>query len=307
MIKKIFCVALLSCCTDALIAQGCSDAGVCTIGDFYAHQIAATKKALPKNEIDLSFTYGTHGQYEKFYQPQLNYRRIQKNGSFFEFRLPLSVAMNTSLNVTESGIGDLTATYNNKFNLKKEQVLKYSVGLRISFSSADRKAANSMYSYPMSLQTGLGTTDLLAAASYDIGKYISVGTGLQVPVIQYNKNVIVIDYLSNPIITANDYHRNPDALLKLTGHYQWKKLKVNGGALAIFHLGNDHYNLSSGKYILKGSSGTTLNWTIEPSYAISKKLMFGILYAEPFKTRTNIPDGLARSRIISPKVTYSFE
>jgi len=30
------------------------------------------------------------------------------------------------------------------------------------------------------------------------------------------------------------------------------------------------------------------------------------LYAEPLKTRKNIPDGLARSRIFAPKITYSF-
>ena len=306
MIKKIICAGILCCCAHTLIAQGCSDAGICTIGDFYAQRIAGAKQTFAKNEIDLAFTYGTHGQFERFSQPQLNYRRIKKNGSFFEFRLPFNIAKNTALNVTESGIGDLTATYNNKFDLKKSHAIKYSVGLRISFSSADRKAANSVYSYPMALQTGLGTTDLLAAASYDIGKYISVATGVQVPVIQYNKNIIVVDYLSNPIVTANDYHRNPDALLKLTGHYQWSKLKINGGVLAIFHLGNDYYNLSSGKYILKGSGGTTLNWTIEPSYAITKKLTVGILYAEPLKTRTSIPDGLARSRIISPKLTFAF-
>ncbi len=307
MIKKIIGLSLLSFYTHTAMAQGCSDAGVCTIGDFYAHQIAAAKKAFLKNELDIAFTYGTHGQYERFYQPQVNYRRIMRDGSFLEFRLPLSIASNSALNKTTSGIGDLTATYNSRFDLMKDHPLKYSLGLRISFSSADKKDSKNDYSYPMSLQTGLGTTDLLAAASYDFGKYISVGTGLQIPVIQYNKNVIIFDFFSNPLVTASDYHRKSDALLKLTGHYQWGKIKINGGALAIFHLGDDYYDLGSQKYFLKGSGGTTLNWNIEPSYAVTKKLMIGILYAEPFKTRINIPDGLARSRIVSPKVTYSFK
>jgi|GEM_PF-5989684 len=297
---------MLSFCANTILAQGCSDAGVCTIGDFYAQRIAAAKKAIPKNELDILFTYGTHGRYERFYQPQLNYRRIRKNGSFIEIRLPLSIARNTALDASSSGIGDMTATYNNKFNLNKNHSVKYSLGLRISLSSANKKDSKSDYSYPMSLQTGLGTTDLLAAASYDINKYISVGTGVQVPFLQYNKNVIPVDLFSMPIVTANDYHRQPDALLKLTGHYQWKKLKLNGGALAIFHLGNDYYNLGSSRYILRGSNGTTLNWNIEPSYAISKKCTISIPYAEPFKTRSNIPDGLARSRILSPKVTWGF-
>ena len=305
--KKIISIALLSFCCNTVIAQGCSDAGVCTIGDFYAKRIAEGEKAIPKNEIDFSFTYGTHGKFERFYQPQINFRHIKKNGSFFEIRLPLSIARNTGANVTTSGPGDLTATYNNKFNLDKDHPLKYAVGLRISFLKANKSNGQTIYSYPMTLQNGLGTTDILAAFSYDFGKYVSVGTGIQVPVIQYNKNIALFVPATGPAVTGDGYRRKPDALLKLTGHYQWKQLKINAGALGIFHLGDDHYNTSSGKYILDGSSSATLNWTAELIYTASKQWTIGILYAEPFKTRTVIPDGLARSRVVSPKVTYSFK
>lgn len=289
------------------MAQGCSDAGVCTIGDYYARLLEANKKSVSKQEIELAYTYGTHLKYERFYQPQVNYRYIKKNGSFFEIRLPLNISRNTLLNVTNSGIGDIMGTYNGKFHLCKHRLVKYSAGLRISFSNADKKDNNNDYSYPMSLQTGLGTTDLLAAASYDFGRYISIGTGVQVPLLQYNKNVIVIDHSSTPATLASDYHRKPDALIKLTGHYKWRKLKINGGALAILHLGNDYYDHGSRKYILSSSRGATLNWNIETNYALTKKWMIGVLYAEPFKTRTSIPDGLARSRIVSPKITFAFK
>lgn len=305
--KIILCSLALSLFANGIMAQGCSDAGVCTIGDFYAQRIADAKKKALKNEIDLSFTYGTHGKFENFYQPQLNYRHIKKNGSFFEIRLPFSISRNTALAATNSGIGDITTTYNNKFSLSKDHPIKYSLGLRISLSNADKSDGKSAYSYPMALQNGLGTTDLLAAASYDIGKYFSIGTGVQVPVFQYNKNVAVFYPAGAAPIIGEGYRRNPDALLKLTGHYQLKQLKINGGVLGIFHVANDHYNTAAGKYLLLNSQGTTLNWTIDLSYPISKQWMLGLLYAEPLKTRTNIPDGLARSRIVSPKITYSFK
>ena len=305
--KILLSILLLSLSINIAGAQGCSDAGVCTIGDFYAQRIVDAKKKVPKNEIDLSFTYGTHGKNEKFYQPQLNYRHIKKNGSFFEIRLPLNIAGNTALDVTTAGIGDITTTYNNKLSLIRDHPIKYSLGLRISLSNADKSDGKSAYSYPMTLQNGLGTADLLAAASYDLGKYFSVGTGVQVPVLQYNKNVAVFYPAGAAPITGEGYRRQPDVLLKLTGHYQLKQLKINGGVLGIYHLANDHYNTAAGKYLLLNSQGTTLNWTIDLGYPISKQWMLGLLYAEPFKTRTNIPDGLARSRIVSPKVTYAFK
>ena len=172
-----------------------------------------------RNEIDLAFNYGVHLKTERFYQLQANYRLIKSNGSFFEFRLPFNIAKNTVSGISVNGIGDLVTTYNSKFPIAKTRHIDYSLGFRISFSNADRNDGKSMYSYPMTLQTGLGTTDLIVAASYDICPYLSVGTGIQAPLIQYNKNNIPLYTLNGAVVNGNGYRRKPDALLKLTGHY----------------------------------------------------------------------------------------
>ena len=44
-----------------------------------------------------------------------------------------------------------------------------------------------MGSLPMYLQSGLGTTDIFVVANYDVIKFISVSTGVQLPVLQYKK------------------------------------------------------------------------------------------------------------------------
>lgn len=305
--KKITCIAVCITTTYFAHAQGCSDAGFCTAGNFNAHT-TATKAVTPKNEIDISFNYGTHGKNEVFCQPQINYRAIKGNGSFFEVRLPLNSIKNTGTNQSNSGIGDIMASYNNNFVVTKSNKIDYSIGLRISLTDAAKKDTKNNGAYPMYLQTGLGTTDLIAVVNYDIVKYLSIGTGVQIPIIQYNKHEI-IPYNTLPIPPPPryiGYRRKPDALLKLTGHYQTGKLKINGGILSIFHLANDYYNSSAGNYSLANSKGTTLNWTVDFTYSFSRKLGFSLLYAEPFKTRKNIPDGLARSRIINPKFTFAF-
>ena len=158
----------------------------------------------------------------------------------------------------------------------------------------------------MTLQTGLGTTDLVAAASYDICPYLSVGSGIQLPLLQYNKNNTPLYTFGAVVVNGNGYRRKSDALLKLTGHYTTGKLKLNGGLLGIFHLADDYYNTVYGKYALINSKGTTINWNIDASYPFAKKYMINLLYAAPVKTRSNIPDGLARSKISSVKITYAF-
>lgn len=304
--KYILFAAFIIMIGNTARCQGCSDAGICTAGNFYANHTLVLPKQKNKSEIDLAFNYGTHQKDERFYQLQVNYRFIKSNGSFFEFRLPFNIAKNRSSGISVKGIGDIVATYNNKFSIAKIKHIDYSLGLRISFSNADRTDGKNMYSYPMTLQAGLGTTDLIAAASYDICPYLSIGTGIQLPLLQYNKNNIPLYTLGATVINGDGYKRKPDALLKLTGHYITGKLKLNGGLLSIFHLADDYYNTLYGKYDLMNSKGSTINWTIDASYPFAKKYIINLIYAEPIKTRSNIPDGLARSRIFNTKITWAF-
>ena len=286
------------------VSQGCSDAGFCTIGGFNQH--TEPDKLKYKNEIGLSYTYSTHLKKEIFSVPQLNYRFIKKEGTFFELRLPVNTAKDKLSGNTVTGIGDATITYNSVLPINKIHRLDYSAGLRISLSASDRSDMKSMFSYPMFLQNGLGTTDLLAVVNYDIVKYFSAGTGFQAPLLQYNKNKIVLYNSGSAMVIGENFRRKPDALLKLSGHYNIRKLKLNTSLLAIFHLANDHYETGAGIFILENSKGTTINYSFDISYAFSKRTGMSFLYAEPLKTRKNIPDGLARSRIFNPKFTFTF-
>ncbi|MEP6676365.1 MAG: hypothetical protein ABJA78_14470 [Ferruginibacter sp.] len=300
-IQILLITLLLLIFSGSAAAQGCSDAGFCSLSAFHSSQPA---KKQTKNELLLSYTYSTHLKNERFYQPQLNYKRFTKNESFFEFRLPFNTAKDKFNNISNSGIGDLTTTFNGRFKIKNK-VVDYSAGLRISLSDASDEMKNSAVSLPMFLQSGLGTTDLLAIVNYHVSKYFGIGTGLQAPLFQYNRNQIILSG-NQMIISAEGFRRKPDALLKLTGNYNFWKLQFTGALLGIYHLGNDHYNSMQGKYILAGSEGTTLNFSIETSYEIGKNCRLSFLFAEPFKTRSNIPDGLARSKVFNPKLSFNF-
>jgi hypothetical protein len=314
MLKHQLCVAAISMAPSFVFSQGCSDAGFCTVGNFHAASSAVSElqKRSAKNQIDFSFQYATHGANEKYDIPQINWRHYLKKGSFFETRLPYNFARLSNTGISSSGIGDITATYNSRFELTKIKRLDYSIGFRLSLSKANKAYpdgivfASGSELLPMQLQPGLGTTDLIAVINYDILKYISVGTGVQLPVFQYNDHKIFIQPLFIGNLYGVGFRRKADALLKLTGHYKTGKFNINGGLVNIFHLANDYYNTTQGKYVLQNSKGTTINWTIDLNYSFSDKLAFNLLYAEPLQTRKNIPDGLARSRIINTKFIFSF-
>ncbi len=286
-------------------AQGCSDAGVCTIGDFHNRNSTVTKKGYHKNELDLVYTVSSHGKNEKFYQPQINYRNFRSSRTYIEARLPINSATDKAINKSITGLGDAIVSWNSFFKAGKKNNIKYTLGLRISLTDAAAKNATATTSYPMTLQTGLGSTDLLAAISYDVVKYLTISGGIQTPIINYNKNSILIN-TGTGFVTGKEYHRKSDALVKLTGKFSSHKFKANASLINIFHLADDYYKTTSSKYTLTGSKGLTVDAALELLYGISPKTKIGVTFAQPLKTRKVIPDGLARSQVIIPKITFAF-
>src|SRR5438067_13706276 len=100
-------------------AQGCSDAGFCTVGHINNHEPQLVKQSMHKHEVDITYIYGTHGKDQRFYQPQINYRLIKKSG-YFEIRLPLNIAKNISTGISTTGIGDAITTYNSRLAIGKK-------------------------------------------------------------------------------------------------------------------------------------------------------------------------------------------
>src|ERR1700709_1825240 len=161
--KSITLAALLPFFGYQLYAQTGGDPGVGTIGNFDSprHDSASHYK----NEADILYTYGTSAGGLRYSTPQINYRAFGKKGSFFEFRVPVNSSKNTSTDQSNTGLGDIMATYNNSFRINKTR-LKYSFGLRVSVSDANKGEGITSNSYPMDLQYSLGSTDFLIAASY---------------------------------------------------------------------------------------------------------------------------------------------
>lgn len=70
MLIKITAITILySFLIANCFAQGCSDAGFCTIGNSYTNEHGSVKNTIYKNEVDVVYIYGTHGKSERFYQP----------------------------------------------------------------------------------------------------------------------------------------------------------------------------------------------------------------------------------------------
>jgi len=269
-------------------AQGCSDAGICSIGA--AHQNTETKL---KNEIEVSTIFGAGEADTKYVSPFINYRR------FFNDSWTASVKITSSLAYGEFGkrasIGDayLLASYRKKTDSHFKW--SFTSGAKIPFNRSNLKINN--HPLPLDYQSSLGTIDFLGSSNLNYYHW-DFNFAFQIPVFNLNANSYFAEYSgTNDFPTTNLFKRKPDVLYRITYSRETtnKKFVFKPNVLFIYHLGEDSAEDIFGKrYSIDGSSGLTINGNIISAYNF-KNNSLELSLATPFVVRTIRPDGLTRS------------
>ena len=282
-------------------AQGCSDAGFCSAGNLQSGSHNTT--VYKKYTVGLSCTIGM-GEKETFIIiPQLEAQWKVTNKSTLEIKLPYYFANGNLGN--NNGVGDVIATLSGQIWKKHKWVLNGIGGLRISTGNANASANGA--ALPMPYQSNLGTTDLILGASMDYSSFLTIATGWQQPLVQYNDNQYYPDMPNeHSYFASRKLMRKGDVLLRLEGHYKIKRLAVSAGPLLIYHLGNDEItNFSGQTVVLDGSDGLTLNIAGSLAYTAGN-FRIDLSAGTPMVVRSNRPDGLTREWVVVPRFLFSF-
>lgn len=291
-------------------SQGCSDAGFCSIGAMHLLHTAQTDTVKGNNTIAVSMTIGSGEQGTMIYIPQVELSISINRKARIELHLPYYFASGNLGN--NSGIGDPIISYTQTFRKASRFLFQGTGGLRIGTGNA-AALNDKQLPLPMPYQSSLGTTDLIIGAYAATGKYLSIAAALQQPLFQYNENNYSPDMPNTGIKEYNDYFnskklkRKGDALLKLEGHYTWQAITAGVGPLFIYHLGNDKAtDINGDERTIPGSEGLTINIAGSISYT-TKKWKIDIAAGSPLVVRDTRPDGLTRSWVITPRITYGFK
>jgi hypothetical protein len=271
-------------------AQGCSDAGFCTLSS-YKH--GAAKSSAP---AVWSLAIGTNiGKADNNITAWGQYVEIGKQTSKNNL---LAIRIN-SLGQNGNGISQFALAdlyINNTYSLNKDWQL--STGLKLPFTNGNRKTMSAPL--PMDYQASLGTVDLILGASRNFNKW-QFSLALQQPLIQ-NKNMFVSETLPSSsvfkqFVTTNNYKRSGDVMLRISYPLVTKtEFTVKASLLPIYHLSNDKYTNAANKEVeIAGSQGLTLNGTILAAYNLNNKSSLGFNLGAPFVVRKARPDGLTRS------------
>lgn len=291
-----------------LFSQGCSDAGFCSIGNL-APKSELNKDIDFKRSIRVSLPVGSGDEGVFVSTPGIEYNHYFSKEWQFQSKITANYA-NGNLGIG-LGLGDayLSVTYQ-RLSTKSIQT-SFTLGSKFPLHSSNLTVDGR--SLPMQYQSSLGTLDLIAGVSVSGIKW-QLAAGLQQPLSGTNGNNFLpaywVDMKADAYPPSNDLKRKGDVLLRGTYDiYRKNKNNLQIGLLGIYHLGEDTYidaSVSNDPLSIVGSKGLTLNATANLDIILSNRFGLAISAGVPLVIRDVRPDGLTRSFVVSPSLSYKF-
>lgn len=274
-------------------AQGCSDAGFCTV-DALKNPSADSASTTP-NLLKIGVVVGKADHAISIFSSFLEYKRSFGERWSADIKITHLSQVLDSISQHRPADAFITGGYalNNGFAL--------TAGVKIPFTNGNLQRNNR--SLPLDFQPSLGTFDLIAGLSWE-HKRFRLTTALQQPLTQNSNTFLASDYDSSSVLagfqSTKGFERKGDVLLR--GVYMQplgQRWTVSPGLLAIVHLGEDTYTDASGaRMSIAGSSGLTLNGTLFVQYSINQRQKLELSAGSPFVVRESRPDGLTRSIVL---------
>ena len=283
-----------------MFSQGCSDAGICSIG----HGFQSEEKTF-KNHLEIATIFGVGESDVRYFSPYVSYTKRFNDRYSFTSKVTFSTAQGSF--GTRSQFGDAFLIGNYSFKEKNKKQWSVLLGWKFPFTASNLKING--YSLPLDYQSSLGTVDLFLGTNLNYKKW-DFNAAIQIPVFNLNKNSYFKEYGgTDDFPSTNLFERKPDALVRATYSIKTsnKKFTFKPNLLFIYHLGEDSFeNIFGQRESINGSEGLTINGNLITSYTITKQSSLELSLATPFVVRDVRPDGLTRSFVLGIQYQYSF-
>ena len=274
------------------LAQGCSDAGICTMGSMRTGATTTAQQRSIYTSLSSSFGIGEQGVTILHAVPEVTLPLFD-NG-ILRASIPL-VRASGSLGTNE-GIGDASINYTHSLYRDDDMEMGLTAGVRVATgtTNAQRSAGKAL---PMPYQTGLGTTDLVAGFSAIIDQW-TLAAGYQRVVVDRNSNTYHDEDLG--YFTSHQLRRGDDAMLRVSRRFQVGGVDLAPSVLAIYRVQGDRVmNVN-----VEGSRGLTLNVAFAAMTPISDRFTLRLDLASPIVVRQVRADGLTRAFVATLEMSY---
>ncbi|WP_396178396.1 hypothetical protein [Flavobacterium sp.] len=298
--KKLFFITVLSVSCSFGFSQGCSDAGICSIGKGFD----SDEKEV-KNNIEVAAIFGTGDANITYISPYIAYTKRFND----KFSLSTKVTFSSANGDfgTRAAFGDAYLIGNYTFKEVKEKQWSALAGWKFPFTSSNLKING--FALPLDYQSSLGTFDLFLGTNLKYKKW-DFNAAIQIPVFNNNQNSYFDEFsASDDFPTTNLFERKSDALFRTmyTIKLENSKFTFKPNVLFIYHLGEDTFENQFGeRQTIAGSDGLTINGNLISVYQLNNRNSIELSLAAPFLIREIRPDGLTRGFVAGINYRISF-
>lgn len=298
------------------IAQGCSDAGFCTMGAMKPDQPYNKKIPIRLRSMEVSFYRGTTTLSPIVYvaTADMNFSVFDSKTSF-QLKVPFQ-AVNGNFAATRS-LADLSLCLTRNVASNDRFDVNISLGAKIPSNDANLKENG--HPLPMYYQTSLGTYDLIAGVSVISKKWL-FATGIQRPIININNNQFTwaewIPIYKNggdekyvrSYNACNQLSRGTDVMLRVERNFRFSRLNFSVGLLPIYRITRDEvYNVTLGERIKPDKAhGLAMSAIGTVGYNFDVRTGIKLLVGHKLVQRHENPDGLTRELVTSVSYYYRF-
>lgn len=317
--RALILSTLVALCSQA-IAQGCSDAGFCTMGAMKPDQPYNKKIAIKLRSMDISFYRGTTTLTPVIYVATADLKFSINQKSEFQVKLPYQMVTGRLANT--SGLGDISLCYTRNVYTSDQFDVNFSLGGKIPTNRSD-KATDSGLPLPMYYQTSLGTYDVISGISL-INRQWLIATGIQIPLNKNNNQFIwppwdgtdeeaYVDRYNQ----AKELKRGIDVMLRIERNFRFSQFNFSAGVLPIYRIKRDEFTRqdATGKEVRvrpSDAKGLAMSGIVTAGYNFNVrsgvKLLVGhvVKFGDFLIQRDLNPDGLTREFVSSVTYTYRF-
>lgn len=311
MDKKYIIIILLAVASSQLsFAQGCSDAGFCTMGAMKPDQPFNKRISFKLRSMEFSFYRGTTTLTPIVYvaTADLNFSLSRK--SSFQVKLPYQAITGTLAET--GGMGDISICFTRNVFASDAFDLNLSVGGKIPSNKSDKSEND--FPLPMYYQTSLGTYDFITGLSLINRKWL-LATGIQIPLNQ-NENQFLWGAWRNSTEDfsyierydrAKELQRGIDVMLRVERNFRFSKFNFSLGLLPIYRISNDEFTNPLGEREKPaGAKGLALSGISTVGYNFDVRSGVRLLVGHKIVQRSENPDGLTRELVSSFTYYYRF-
>jgi len=292
-----------------LCAQGCSDAGFCTMGAMKPDQPFNKKIQMKLRSMEISFYRGTTTLTPIIYVATADMNFSLNDKTSFQIKLPYQMVEGRL--ASTSGMGDISLCFTRSLYTSEKFDINLSVGGKIPTNKSDKSVDG--LPLPMYYQTSLGTYDLITGISL-ISRHWLIATGIQHP---FNKNgnqflwkawdgtneEAYVDRYNQ----ADELKRGTDVMVRIERNWRLSRFNLSLGALPIYRINRDEITNPLGQRVKPDKAyGLALSGIFTAGYSFNVRSGIKLLLGRKIVQRDTNPDGLTRHFVSTLSYVYRF-